>query len=312
MKKNNPIKLIFNRLLKKMVDKYIERKVNEVLTLKYKYYYYSELWDNAIRNGEKRIIKVLPGGLNFICSLDSILDKMVFTNEFENDEILFLNRFLKSGDQFIDIGANSGLFTIIAAKKVEKEGQVFAFEPTDTTFKKLCENIELNKFPNIIAHQLAISSKNENLVFYSLSEGFDAWNSLAKPIINKKYKILNVNAVQIDRLDEINVDFNNSALIKIDIEGWELNALKGGKDLLQKQNAPTLMIEFADEHARNTGTSCKELYKYLESLGYKLYKYDKLLNELVPAPNLDYYYENIIATKKINVDNKRLKMNRDI
>jgi FkbM family methyltransferase len=305
--KNNILSWIFKTFCKKRVDRYIDRKVKEILTSKFKYYYYSELWDAAIRKGETKILKELPGGLKFLCSSDSILDKMVFTNKFENDEILFLNRFLKSGDQFIDIGANSGLFTIYAAKAVDKEGRVFAFEPTDTIYKKLCENIELNKFSNIITHQLAISSKNEVLEFYSLGEGFDAWNSLAKPIIKKNFKVLNVKTLQIDKFDEIGIDFNNSALVKIDIEGWELNAIKGGVNCLKNENSPALMIEFADEHARNTGGSCRELYTFLESLGYKLFRYDKEKNELIHAPNQDYYYENIIASKNVDFVNERLR-----
>jgi FkbM family methyltransferase len=212
---------------------------------------------------------------------------MVFTNEFENDEVQFLNRFLKQGDLFIDIGANSGLFTIYAARKVGNQGNVIAFEPTDTIYTKLCENIILNKFTNINAHQLAISSRNEVLKFYSLSEGFDAWNSLAKPIINKKHEILNVNAIQIDKMDQFGVDFNRSSLVKIYIEGWELNALKGGVTCLKNKNSPVLMVEFANEHAVNTGGSCKEVYAFLELLDYKLYKYYKLKNELILAPNED-------------------------
>lgn len=302
------LRWIFNFFLKKRVDRYIDRKVNEILTRRFKYHYYSELWDAAIRKGETKVLKELPEGLKFLCSSDSVLDKMIFTNEFENDEIIFLNRFLKSGDQFIDIGANSGLFAVYAAKAVGNEGKVFAFEPTDTTYKKLRENIELNKFANIVTYQLAISSKNEVLEFYSLSEGFDAWNSFAKPIIKKKYTVLNVQAVQIDKFNEIGIDFNNSTLVKIDIEGWELQALKGGINCFKNENAPSLMIEFAEDHARNAGGSCRELYTFLESLGYKMFKYDKLKNNLFPTPNLDYYYENIIATKKVDFVNERLRI----
>lgn len=308
MKKNQVVRWWFNLLLKKRVDKYIDRKVNEIITQKFRYYYNSELWEEAIVKEETRILKVLKKDLMFYCSLDSILDKMIFTNEFENEEVMFLKRFLKPGDQFIDIGANSGLFTIYAAQKVGAQGQVFAFEPTDTTYRKLCENVVLNNFTNISTHQLAISAKNEDLEFYSLSEGFDAWNSLAKPIVDKKYKILNVKAIQIDKMDEIGIDFNKSKLVKIDIEGWELKAIKGGVNCLKNEKSPVLMIEFADEHARNTGGSCRELYTFLESLDYKLFKYDKLKNELIYAPNADYYYENIIATKNIEFVNERLKM----
>jgi len=308
VRKINILSWIFNLLLKKRTDKYIDRKVNEILSQKFKYYYNSEIWDEAILRGETKVLKVLNKDILFYCSIDSILDRMVFINEFENDEVLFLNRFLKQGDQFIDIGANSGLFTIYAGWKVGNHGKVIAFEPTDTTYAKLCENIVLNNFINISTHQLAVSTKIEVLEFYSLAEGFDAWNSLAKPIINKEYKILKVNAIQIDEMDEIGVDFNRSSLVKIDIEGWELNALKGGVACLKSEKSPVLMVEFANEHAVNTGGSCKELYTFLESLDYKLYKYDKVKNELIHAPNEDYYYENIIAAKNIDFVNERLKM----
>jgi FkbM family methyltransferase len=306
VKRYNPVKHLFNKFFKKSIDKYIDKKVNEILTKKFKYYYYSELWDAAIVKGESRVLKVLNQDLLFYCSLDSILDKMIFTGEFENDEGLFLNKFLKRGDQFIDIGANSGLFTIFAAKRVGEEGKAFAFEPTDTTYAKLCANIALNKFSNVSAYQLAISSKNEELEFYTLSEGFDAWNSLAKPIIKKEYKVLNVKAIQIDSLGDFGISLDDIALVKIDVEGWELKALKGGENCLSNEKSPTLMIEFADEHAKNAGASCRELYSFLESLGYKMYKYDKIKNELFVAPNLDYYYENLIAAKNIKFVNERL------
>lgn len=309
MKNNSVLIRVFNMLFKKRIDKYIERRVNHILDQKFGHYYKLELWEAAKIKGETSILKVLNKELMFFCSLDSVLDKMIFTNEFENDEILFLNRFLKPGDQFIDIGANSGLFTIYAAQKVGSSGKVFSFEPTETTFKKLCKNIELNKYSDrITPFQLALSSKNEDLMLYSLSEGFDAWNSVSKPIINKDFKVLDIKAVQIDRLDEIGIDFNNSALVKIDIEGWELNALKGGAEWLKKEKAPVLMIEFAEEHAVNSGSSCRELYSFIESLGYRLYKYEKMNNDLVPAPNLDYYYENIIAAKLIDPVKERLKI----
>lgn len=306
--KTNILRKIFNLFLKRRIDKYLDKKVIEILTQNFKHYHYSTLWDDAIVKGETRILKCLEKDLLFYCSIDSILDKMIFTSEFENEEIFFINSFLKQGDQFIDIGANSGLFTIYAAKRVGNKGRVFAFEPTDTTYKKLCDNIDLNRFSNTIAHQLAVSSKNEEIEFYSLSEGYDAWNSPAKPIINKTSKVLNVKAIQIDRMNEVGIIFNDSALVKIDVEGWELQVLKGGITCFNDEKSPTLMIEFADEHARNAGASCRELYSFLQSLGYNLYKFDKQKNELVEVPNEDYYYENIIAAKNIDSVNERLKM----
>ena len=75
-------------------------------------------------------------------------------------------------------------------------------------------------------------------MLYSLGEGFDAWNSLAKPIIKKNIYGFECKAVQIDKLDEIGIDFNNSALVKIDIEGWELNAIKGGVELFKEMKIP--------------------------------------------------------------------------
>ena len=65
---NRVLRWIFNSILKKRVDRYIDRKVKEILTSKFKYYYYSELWDAAIRKGETELIKEFPEGLKFLCS----------------------------------------------------------------------------------------------------------------------------------------------------------------------------------------------------------------------------------------------------
>lgn len=74
--------------------------------------------------------------------------------------------------------------------------------------------------------------------------------------------------------------------------------LLGGKEALARPDAPVLLIEFCDEAAQSCGTSCNTLYRTLEELGYRMYRYDDRRREpIVEALRDAYPYVNLIATK---------------
>jgi hypothetical protein len=81
---------------------------------------------------------------------DSVLCRFIYCDNFEWRERQFLNDFLRSGDIFVDIGANIGLFTLIASLRVGHNGKVYSFEPCLNTFRRLVRNVELNRMNNVI------------------------------------------------------------------------------------------------------------------------------------------------------------------
>jgi len=111
----------------------------------------NEIWTAFGDMPNMRLKKNIGEDIFMYCYTDSIVAQLIFKETFEQEELLFLKRFLKSKDTFIDIGANIGLFSLLAARFADTEGHVIAFEPTSTTYQRLQENIQLNGLKNIQA-----------------------------------------------------------------------------------------------------------------------------------------------------------------
>lgn len=228
---------------------------------------------------------------------DSELAIDIYSGEFEKTERQFINKFLKEGDVFFDIGANIGLFTLIASEKIGILGSIHAFEPAVETFKRLEENISLNKLKNVYLNNIALSDKKETLKLFVDKNGYDAYNSFGRPSKGNLYSSEEVLTWPLDFYIEEN-SLTKIDLVKIDVEGWEIPVFKGAENLFKKHDAPTLMVEFTEQNAINAGFSCKELYEMGIYYGYEWFNYDDQNNDLVPEPlKKDYPYSNLIATK---------------
>jgi FkbM family methyltransferase len=233
---------------------------------------------------------------------------MIYCRYFEATERTFLNDFLRPGDVFVDVGANIGLFTLIAAICVGPKGRVFAFEPTLATFERLVDNIRLNDFQNVTSLKLALSDVNGQLDLIRSTDGFDAWNSFARPTMGKVFSSERVDAAPWDQYAEQHDLAGAVTMMKIDVEGWESRVLAGGKQVFARMDAPVLQIEFSEGAARAAGSSCKDLYETLEHLGYRMFGYDPEMRALVPESMRDeYIYVNLIAAKNPDVVSARVR-----
>jgi hypothetical protein len=100
----------------------------------------------------------LADGLLFDYPLRSDIGRAMFlVKRFEPAELHFVARFLRPGMTFLDVGANGGLFSLVAARAVGAAGLVHAFEPAQTEFELLQHNLTLNGFTHVIANQVAVS-----------------------------------------------------------------------------------------------------------------------------------------------------------
>lgn len=224
---------------------------------------------------------------------DSVLSKIIYDG-FEQEELNFVKSILKSGDVFIDIGANVGLFSLIASQCVGKEGHVIAFEPAPTTFNRLLENQELNNIKNIDARNIGLSNELGELNFYISDNGHDAWNSFAPGADNKLQKKIGVSVSTLDH-ELFSVDKSKIKLVKIDVEGWEKFVLQGGENFF-RHFSPIVMVEFTDENTFNAGYSVHEIYDIMVSYGYEWFTIQNgiLIKE---SKKLYYPYNNLIAMK---------------
>jgi FkbM family methyltransferase len=290
----------------RMINYIVKRLDNYVIRKKEKEKLRSEKsWLNLFQNNNN-FIHQLSDGLKIKLYKDSVLSRYIY-DSFETSEIVFLNDFLNEGDSFVDIGSNIGLFSLYASGKVGPNGQVIAFEPASQTYNRLLENIQLNNINNVKAYQLGLSDKDEILELNISSSGYEAWNTFVQTTDAKFSLKEKVQVKSFDHfLDENAINAVTISLIKLDVEGFEINVLKGSTRLLAGDSAPVFMVEFTDENAIGAGHCCHELYKLLLQYGYSWYNYDTTRKKLVPEPmRLNYPYNNLIAVKNA-AENKRI------
>ena len=182
--------------------------------------------------------------------------------EWSPGEIEIIKQILKPSDVVIELGSNIGSHTLPIAQLVP-EGLVYAFEPQNIIFLNLCANISINSITNCICEKFALSdSINGNL--HALKFDFEKLQNFgAFPL--EKTKTNNNYSVSIQTLDNRFYDLESLKLLKMDIEGMELNALKGGVNLI-KRTQPFLYFE-----NDRKGDNSKKLIEYLWNLDYKLY-----------------------------------------
>jgi FkbM family methyltransferase len=224
---------------------------------------------------------------------DSVLSRLIYDG-FETVETDYLSSVLAKGDVFIDVGANVGLFGLLASPIVGNEGLVVCFEPSPITFKRLQENVELNKFKNIEIRNIGLSNSSGDLSFFVSQNGYDAWNSFAPSQDNKLESSIQVPVSTLD-IELKDIDKSKIKLVKIDVEGWEKFVLCGGKDFLVKYS-PIVIVEFTEVNTFNAGYAVHEIYDLMQVFGYVWYTIKN--GELIAETKKLYYpYNNLIAIK---------------
>jgi FkbM family methyltransferase len=247
-------------------------------------------------------------GVRLRLHFDSAIAKDIYCHDHELAERAFIRRFLRPGDTFVDVGANLGLYSIIASQLVGSDGFVCAFEPDPMVYSRLLFNLQTNSCSNVKAFQLALSNADELRAMQISNAGYDAYNSFGIPVRGDgTFETREVACVRYDSFARREPRLRSATMIKVDVEGWESMVLKGAVDSLSREPAPLLQLEFNDQAAKALGLPCSELYKWLRSLGYSIYTFDLRRQQLIPHPLLDHYvYDNVLATKDIQSLNKRI------
>jgi FkbM family methyltransferase len=175
---------------------------------------------------------------------------------------------LAAGDVFVDVGANVGVYTLHAARRVGPRGKVFFFEPTSETYDRTCENIRLNGFANIKGFQKAVAEK-EGTVDFMVCESNNS-NYIGKGILSEeKRESLEVRTVPVDTIDALAAreKLDKVDLIKIDAEGAETLVMEGAIKVI-RGSKPSILFE-----SGFVGSPLSER-AFLEAEGYELYRLD--------------------------------------
>jgi FkbM family methyltransferase len=190
----------------------------------------------------------------------------------------YLKKRIQPGDVVFDVGAHVGLFTVLLARWVGPSGHVFAFEPTPVTRAALTDHLNLNEVANrVTVCPLAVSDKEGKSFVYTVS------NSPENTLSPVHGRLTNARAIPIE-MTTIDAFCASGKicpnLIKIDIEGFELHALRGSKQTLIKHR-PVIVVETHPMNWPEIGVTSDQVTKLLRELNYRLMPLDGQTDPLV-------------------------------
>jgi FkbM family methyltransferase len=220
----------------------------------------------------------------------------VFKKRQDAVEIAWMRRLIRPGSHVLDIGANIGFYTLLLSELVGSEGHIHAFEPDATNFKRLSA--------------MAVHKSNVTLVPKAVSDSSDKLLIYTSPQLNvdhRTYKVENYNeAIAVDGVSiddyvggRFRVDF-----IKMDIQGYELNALHGMERTIIANPAMVIFTEFWPYGFRLCGTHATLVYDYIRSLNLQMWlpEHGKL-RPMSPTTveefqEMETVYYNVILSKE--------------
>jgi FkbM family methyltransferase len=203
-------------------------------------------------------------GIRLRCHRDSRAagQMLYFRNRSDYDEMIFMERYLRLGDGFIDVGANVGVYTLLAAGSVGPDGRVDAFEPFPAPLARLRENVARNGLRQVHVHDAAAGREAGRVRF---APGHD---DTVGRLASGAAQAITVDCVRLD-----DVITSPCTMGKMDIEGAEPLAFAGAERLLAQRNPPVWQIELAGA-VLEFGYTQAQFRDWLGARGYRLALYD--------------------------------------
>lgn len=213
-------------------------------------------------------------------------------DNYEPEVTTCLKLLLKPGMKFCDVGANLGVFTLLAARQVGSKGHVFAFEPVPTNYQALQRNIEINQLTNVTCITKAVSETNGVSKIY-LSD-YSGSHSLIDEPAAFNGMIIDVETVRLDSLPKV----SDIDVLKIDVEGFELQVIRGLGSL-----RPIIILEYFSERLARAGVDGCSFVSELKSLGYThLYNLDNPQEGIDPIiQNREVVVNLLVSTRDIPI-----------
>jgi FkbM family methyltransferase len=179
---------------------------------------------------------------------------------------LTLDAVLKSGDTFIDGGANIGMTTLHAARRVGEAGRVFAFEPQPPCAEKIQKHLANNHLTQIVLHKVGLSNKAAQLTLNVPGGGsiMANFSTVAEgSIVREQYSCSLIRGDDLVRGQIV-----GDLMIKLDIEGFELFALRGLEETIARHRPP-ILTEVVPHQLRRAGADEHQLFAHLHEREYR-------------------------------------------
>lgn len=202
--------------------------------------------------------------------LDDYLQRWMFCHFLTDESDYFLiSKFLRAGDHFVDVGANIGIVSLIASRAVGPNGKVYAIEALPATRARLETNIELNNAGNIEVIPIALSDRDGSVSFFASTDGNIGGSSLSSQ--GSKAEAVTVPCRTMATLIADGI-IAKCDVMKMDIEGAEILAIKGMTGLFESEPPRAVMIEVVEGLLNQFGASRDDVFAFFEQFGYEWYR----------------------------------------
>jgi FkbM family methyltransferase len=224
----------------------------------------------------RSLFQKLFGFRNYLFCFSLYCIRKVNNGTYEQEFMYFVRSILKDGI-ILDIGANIGITAAPLAKHLPKS-QIHAFEPIAENFSTLSKILSFLKLKNVSSYNFALGNENGVLKMIMPTVNNSRMQGLSKAYNPKDNEQGVIYEVPIKRLDDLYSENDLIVALKIDVENFEYEVLKGAKNLLIR-DMPMIYCELWDNENR------KFALDLLYAIGYRSYVYDASLKKLIPWTN---------------------------
>jgi FkbM family methyltransferase len=229
---------------------------------------YRRVWSSI---KEEKLVRTPMGPLIYVNYWDSV-EREIANGTYERRYIDLFRSKIREGDVVVDVGAYSGIFSLIASEQVGSKGCVYAFEPVPRSYHRLMRNIGINEAENIKAYNLGLSDKDETLPISvprkipAEATFFERSATEISQGVEVQKDIVQARLIPFDWFYN-NEELNKVNVVKIDAEGAELKVLKGMENTI-RSNSLELFIEIFPPMVERIGGSLGELATFLTKLRF--------------------------------------------
>jgi FkbM family methyltransferase len=193
------------------------------------------------------------------------IQRRIYLGTYEPRDTTIVRRWLRAGMTFVDVGANVGYYTVLAASRVAKIGRVIAVEPSTYAYSRLSSVVRVNGLNQVRTIHAALGAESGYADLYVSPCSARLHSPTMVPHSGGDPSRVEVRTLD-EVLDECEVGVVD--LVKIDVEGYEPHILRGGVRSLAARRIRAVLCEFNDFWLRRLGSSPQEVHEMLTAAGF--------------------------------------------